>query len=112
MEKELNIRRQKTHIHTIWGSVNPIYIDRQTQNIWGNSSRGGASHWRGEVAGYGAQGGDPYADKSEVGSDLRGDTVVLGLWATRKMCVLCIHIFDTDVESYYGRQPHKILSQH
>ena len=56
--------------------------------------------------------GDPYAEESEVGADLSGDTAVLRLWGPCRMCVFCIHVVDKYAASYDGRDPHKILSQH
>ena len=51
--------------------------------------------------------GDPYAEEIEVGDDLHGNTEVLGLWDTHRMCVFDARIFDTDAVSYDGSHPQK-----
>ena len=56
--------------------------------------------------------GGLHVEESEVGVDLRGDTVVLGFWSPLSMCVFDICVVDTDTDYFDGRHPHKILSQH
>ena len=51
-------------------------------------------------------------DKINVGADLHGDTVFIGFWVPCRVCVFGVHVFDIYAESYEGRHPHRILSQH
>ena len=55
--------------------------------------------------------GDNYAEESEVGAELRGDTGVLVFWALHRMCVFEIFVVDTNEESYEGKHAHRILYQ-
>ena len=51
-------------------------------------------------------------EEIEVESDLRRDMGVTGFWDPYRMCVLDFIFVDTDAESYKGKHPHRILSQH
>ena len=58
-----------------------------------------------------AQGGIPVQCKARF-ADLHGNTVVLGFWDPRRMCVFNVCVVGIDTASYNGIHPHKILSQH
>ena len=47
--------------------------------------------------------GDTYAEESEVGADLHGDTGELAYWAPRRMCAFNVSAVDIGAKSYDGR---------
>ena len=49
-----------------------------------------------------------YMEESNVGTDLHGDTGVIGFWYSCCMNFFNICVFDTDAVSYDGRHIHKI----
>ena len=79
--------------HVLCG-VNSICSDQLTQNTWVIKSRGRAYHWREGGQGWVTR-GDHYAEGKKVGTDINGDTGVLGLCAYHRMCVFEVHIVDT-----------------
>ena len=56
--------------------------------------------------------GYTYTEDVEVGTNLCGDTCVIGLCYPRRMCIFDVHVIDTNKESYEGRNPHRIMLYH
>ena len=54
--------------------------------------------------------GDLYAEEIEVGSDLRGDSIVMEFLPHHIIFFFNIQVVNTDAESYDGRHPKKSVS--
>ena len=92
-------------------SILPSCSDRRTQNTWGQNIRGRSSHRMDGLEETG-HGGVLVRGESGVGSDLCGDTGILGFWDPSRICVFNVCVVETDTASYDGRHLQKILSKH